>query len=312
MMVTMFTHLLVPLDGSGLAETTLPYVRALAHVPGPPVRVTLLHLIERGAPSSVHGARHLTTIAEAEAYLSEIAATLQRDGIAVDTHVDTNEGNDTAGRIVDHAAEMGIDLVVLCAHGRSGLGRWLFGSIAQKVLAVGIAPVFMVLPTASGKPRTPGLREILLPLDGTPDGEVALPLAETLARATGGTMHLVLVVPTVGSLSGAMSSVARFSPRVTSELLDSAGDDAVAYLQALADRLSAVGVAVETSIVREDPAMAIVDAAKRMRADLVVMASHGRGGMVGAWAGSVSNKVLARTPGPFLLIRAPGQPQTIA
>jgi len=304
--------LLVPLDGSGLAETTLPYVHTLAHAYGEGARVTLLHLIEREAPSSVHGARHLTTVPEADAYLSEIAAGLRAEGIAADIHVDTNERGDTAGRIVDHAAEMRADLVVLCAHGRSGLGRWLFGSIAQKVLAVGVAPVLMVLPTAGSEPRPPTLQQIILPLDGTPDSEVALPLAEQLARATGGTMHLVLVVPTVGSLSGAMSSIARFSPKVTAELLESAGNDAAIYLEALASRLRAAGIPVETSIARDDPATAILDLAKHVHADLIVMASHGRAGMGGAWAGSVSNKVLARAPGPFLLIRAPGTPQTIA
>ena len=90
----MFAHLLVPLDGSGLAETVLPYVHLLARVDG--TRVTLLHLIERNAPTSVHGARHLRTVAEAEAYLNDVAASLRRDGITVETHVDTNEGGDTA------------------------------------------------------------------------------------------------------------------------------------------------------------------------------------------------------------------------
>jgi nucleotide-binding universal stress UspA family protein len=308
----MFSHLLVPLDGSGLAETTLPYVRMLAHASGETARITLLHLIERDAPTSVHGARHLTTVPEAQAYLTEIAERFRAEGITVDTHVDTNEGGDTAGRIVDHVAEMQVDLVVLCAHGRSGLGRWLFGSIAQKVLAVGIAPVLMVLPIGGSEPRPPTLNHILLPLDGTPDAEVALPLAEALARATGATMYLTLVVPTVGSLSGAMSSVARFSPNVTAELLESAESDAVGYLNALATRLRAAGVPVETGIARDDPANAILEQAKRVRADLIVMASHGRAGMGGAWAGSVSNKVLARSPGPFLLIRAPGKPHSIS
>lgn len=307
----MFAHLLVPLDGSGLAETVLPYVRALAHAFENRPIVTLLHLIERDAPASVHGARHLTTVAEAETYLTELADRLRADGVTVTMHVDTNEAGDTAGRIVDHAAEMNVDLVVLCAHGRSGLGRWLFGSIAQKVLAVGVAPVLMVLPTAGTEPRRPTLQRILLPLDGTADAETALPLAEDLARATGGTMYLTLVVPTVGSLSGAMSSIARFSPNVTAELLESAESDSAVYLRALAGRLTAAGVTVETSIARDDPATAIIEAARRARADLVVMASHGRAGIGGAWAGSVSNKVLARSSGPFLLVRAPGAPQTV-
>ncbi len=304
----MFSHLLVPLDGSGLAETTLPYVGALAHVPGEPVRVTLLHLIERGAPSSVHGARHLTTIAEAEAYLTEIAATFQRDEIAVDTHVDTNEGNDTAGRIVDHAAEMGIDLVVLSAHGRSGLGRWLFGSIAQKVLAVGIAPVLMVVPAKRGAPP-PSVARVLVPLDGSAEAAVALPYAQEIVGAMGGTLHLVHAVPKVESLTGGRAAVARYSPTASAAMLDEAEEGATVYLRDLADRLRADHIAVEATIMRDDPATAIVAAAGRIHADLIVMASHGRAGMAGAWAGSVSSKVLARAPGPFLLVRAPGAPQ---
>ena len=307
----MFTHLLVPLDGSGLAETTLPYVRALAHAYGEGARVTLVHLIERGAPSSVHGARHLRTVAEAEAYLNDVAESLRRDGITVATHVDTNEGGDTAGRIVDHAAEMQVDLVVLCAHGRSGLGRWLFGSIAQKVLAIGVAPVLLVIPVEGSEPRVPAFTNVLLPLDGEADAEVALPLAEAIGRATGATLHLLLVVPTVGSLSGTMASIARFSPNVTAELLDKAGADAVAYLQGLAGHLTAAGVGVQTLVARDDPATAILDAGRKVGADLIVMASHGRAGMGGAWAGSISNKILARSLGPFLLIRAPGAPHTI-
>ncbi len=305
----MFAHLLVPLDGSGLAESVLPYVHLLAR--GRETRVTLLHLIERNAPTSVHGARHLRTVAEAESYLNDVAASLRRDGITVETHVDTNEAGDTAGRIVDHAAEMQVDLVVLCAHGRSGLGRWLFGSIAQKVLAIGVAPVLLVIPTEGSEPRVPAFANILLPLDGEADAEVALPLAEAIGRATGATLHLLLVVPTVGSLSGTMASIARFSPNVTAELLDRAGADAATYLQGVANRLTANGVAVQTLVARDDPATAILDAAKQVNADLIVMASHGRAGMGGAWAGSVSNKILARSPGPFLLIRAPGEPHTI-
>jgi len=305
--IGMFHHLLIPLDGSGLAETTLPYVRTLAHGSGDRAHVTLLHLIERAAPSSVHGARHLTTVPDAETYLTEIAARFRAAGITVATHVDTNEGNDTAGRIVDHAAEMQADLIVLCAHGRSGLGRWLFGSIAQKVLAVGVAPVLMVIPTKHGAP--PHFGRILVPLDGSTEAEIALLYAREIVGALGGTLDLVYAVPKVESLTGGRAAVARYSPTASAALLDEAEEGATTYMGAIADRLRADHIAVEATIVRDDPATAIVKAAGRSHADLIVMASHGRAGMAGAWAGSVSSKVLARAPGPFLLVRAPGTPQ---
>lgn len=306
----MFTHLLVPLDGSSLAEATLPYVRALATLDAP--RVTLLHLIEPSPPASVHGARHLRTVAEAEQYLTDVARILARDGIAVETHVDTNEAGDTAGRIVDHAAEWAADLVVLCAHGRNGIGRWLFGSIAQKVMADGVAPVLLVRPVAGSEPRPVAFRNLLVPLDGTADSEHVLPVARDLARAAGGVLHLAMVVPTVETLSGAMSSVARFSPKVTTELLHASEQDAVAYLASLVQRLAVDGVAVRATVGRGEPAAVTVETAKRLRADLVLIASHGRAGWEGAWAGSVSNKILARLDSPFVLVRAPGKPQTVA
>jgi nucleotide-binding universal stress UspA family protein len=305
----MFGHLLVPLDGSGLAETVLPCIHLLARADN--TRVTLVHLIEPNAPATVHGARHLTTVADAESYLAEVAASLQRDGIPTETHVDTNESGDTAGRIVDHAAEMAVDLIVLCSHGRSGIGRWLFGSIAQKVLAVGAAPVFLVFPTAGAEPRHPNLSRLLVPLDGTPEAEVALPLAEQIAKTMQGTLTLLLVVPTTGTLSGTMATIARFSPSVTEELLDGAEQDARAYLQAIVVQVRSRGIAAWARVERGDPVETLIEATKRLSADLIVMASHGRGGWGGVWSGSVGNKLLSRLPGPFLLVRTPGDSQTI-
>lgn len=306
----MFAHLLVPLDGSLLAEAVLPYVRLLGAGPG--TRVFLLHLVERGAPASVHGERHLRTASDAEAYLASVSAALVADGLAVESHVDMNEAGDTAGRISDHAVEWNADLIVLCAHGRSGIGRWLFGSIAQKVLAVGIAPVFLVHPEKVREGTRVALRMILAPLDGTTEAEVALPLIEEIARTTEIQVHLLTVVPTAETLSGAMGSIARFSPNVTNTLLDDAERDAIQYLDDCMRRLCNAGINTTATATRGDPAEKLVATAKEMHADLVVMASHGRQGLTGVWAGSVGNKVLSRVDGPFLLVRAPGTSRNLS
>lgn len=303
-----FRQILVPLDGSSLAEAVLPYVRLLGK--GPETHVFLVHLIERGAPASVHGDRHLRTVPDAEAYLANIAAMLAADGLTVQTHVDTNEAGDTAGRIVDHAVETNTDLIALCAHGQSGIGRWLFGSIAQKVLVVGVAPVLLVRPKAERRQATVTLRAILTSLDGTPDAEVALPVVERIAQAIDARVHLLLVVPTAETLTGAMSSIARFSPNMTNAILDDTERVATEYLDERLGHLHDVGVEASAVVTRGDPADELVAAAKEIHADLVVMASHGRQGLAGIWAGSVGNKVLARVDGPFLLVRALGTPHT--
>lgn len=304
----MFSHILVPLDGSALAESVIGHVRGFARTPD--TRVTLLHLIERSAPTSVHGDNHLRTVPEAEAYLEQIAAHLRADGITADTHVDTNETGNTAQRIVYHGIEWHVDLIALCAHGRGGVGRLFFGSIAQSVLAVGIAPVLLVIPAAGSGPAPVTLRHLLVPLDGTAEAEAALPLMETIAAAFQSTVHLVLVVQTLDTLTGSMSSVARFSPSVTDAFLARTVDDAKTYLHGLADRLRSMGITVQAQIERGDPATAIVHMEKRIPADLTLIATHGRAGLEGVWTGSVGNKILARSSGPFLLIRAPGSPQT--
>ncbi len=304
-----FRHMLVPLDGSSLAEAVLPYVRLLGKTPG--TRVSLVHLVERGAPTSVHGERHLRSVQDAEAYLAAVAVRLVADGLTVETHVDTNEAGDTAGRIGEHAVEWDVDLIVLCAHGRSGIGRWLFGSIAQKVLAAGVAPVLLVRPQPTGTHAPVALRTILVPLDSTPEAEVALPLAESIARTTGARMRLLTVVPTAETLSGAMSSIARFSPTMTNTLLDDTEQAAMRYLDERAQRLTTAGVRAAGIVARGNPADELVAAAKEVRADLLVMASHGRQGLAGVWTGSVGNKLLARIDSPFLLLRAPGVPRNI-
>lgn len=124
-----FGHLAVPLDGSRMAEAAVPVALALAT--RLPARVTLLHVIERAAPETVHGDRHLTGVAEAEAYLAEVARRFAVAGIAAEVHAHPNPEGDVAAGIADHAAELGARLVVLCAHGRGGLRGWLSGTVAQ-------------------------------------------------------------------------------------------------------------------------------------------------------------------------------------
>ena len=110
----MFTHLLVPLDGSSLAETALPATAYLARLL--PARVTLLHLVERHPPSEVHHDRHLTNALEAGAYLADIKQRTFSTDVAVEYHVHTSEIDDVARSIVEHIGELAPDLIVMCTH----------------------------------------------------------------------------------------------------------------------------------------------------------------------------------------------------
>ena len=303
----MFKRLLVPLDGSSLAESALPVAACLAGRLGIPV--TLLHVIERNAPREVHGERHLTDPAEAEAYLAQLAGRVFPAGQRVEWHVhDTGVGN-VARSLVDHVAELNPDLIVMCAHGRGGPGQWLFGSIAQQVIGRGATPVLMV--PAAKPPHCPGfeLRQLLVPVDGLPDHGQGVPVAAELARAFAARLHLVWVVPTPDTMSGNWAAAGRLMPGTTRALLEHAREGAGEYLEARAAELQAAGVAATVEVGRGDPAKVIVTISRRIAADLVVLGTHGKRGLDAFWAGSVAARVIGRSKVPLLLVpvvEAPG------
>lgn len=296
----MFEHLLVPLDGSRLAEAALPAAATLSKTLD--ARVTLIHVIERRAPQEIHGEQHLSDPAEASAYLGEVAARAFSPGVHVEQHVHTAEVRDVARSIVEHADELGPDLVVMCTHGRGGLRTWLLGSIAQQVIALRATPVLLIQPDGAAATPDFACRRLLVPLDGNPDHEQGLGVATALARACAAALHLLMVVPTPGTLSGEHGTTARLLPTATSAWLDMSEENARAHLRQKAIGLQAVGLGTTTEVCRGDPASAIVRTAQRMEADLVVMGTRGKRGMDAFWSGSVAAQVSSRSRVPLLLM----------
>jgi nucleotide-binding universal stress UspA family protein len=294
----MFKHLLVPLDGSSLAEAVLPAARTWAerlHA-----RLTLLHITEKRAPPTIHGEHHLGSTREAEAYLAALAATLTRPGLALQWHVHEAESG-VAQMIVDQATELKTDLIMLNTHGSSGLREKLLGSIAQHVLREGRVPVLLIRPQRDTLPGERPIRNILLPLDGERVHETALPAAVELAGVFGATIHLVNVAPTVETLTGEDSVPGLVMPNAMRALLDLAQQGGSDYLQRI--RATIAG-ATTCEAARGDPAKMIALAAQRVSADLIIMATHGRMGLDAFWSASVAPKVLHEVVVPLLLVRA--------
>ncbi len=310
----MFSRILVPLDGSPLAESVLPAARYLAerlHA-----SIILFHAIEEGAPATVHGQRHLSAVQEAQSYLDEVAERLRRvDGreIAVESNVHPVEQTRVALSIIEHATELNADLIILCAHGRGGLGGVLVGSIAQQVIQRGTTPVLFIRPddrdsTPSGGRNTKfQVQKILIPLDGTPNHEPALPIAAELARRCQATLHLLTVVPTAGTLSAERAATGMLLPSTMNAVLDLTERDAVTYLENAGARLIADGISAHATVARGDPPAAILAAVDREHADMIVLATHGHGSLEAFWSGSVTPKVLGRTRVPVLLVRVLGE-----
>jgi nucleotide-binding universal stress UspA family protein len=303
-------RLLVPLDGSHLAECVLPPAISLArHLRA---RLMLLHVMERSAPPTVHGDRHLTGVAEAEAYLREVTSRVG-PGVAVDRHVHPNKEGDVAKSITDHAADLGVDLIVLSTHGGGGARRVLFGSVAQQVLHLGTRPVLLVRAPDIGVVDAAApwnVSRVLVPLDGSPASEDALPVSLAVAGAYGAEVHLLRIVPTLTTIPGERASAARLVPTAAMASLEIEEAEAKKALEAIASRIRDGGIRARAVVGRGEPAQGVLEGAVRIQADLVVMATHGRTGLDAVLSGSVASRIAAKFPRPLLLVRsAPaGQP----
>jgi nucleotide-binding universal stress UspA family protein len=296
----MFKHILVPLDGSLLAEAALPAAAFLARRLG--ARVTLFHVVERNAPSEVHGQPHLGNAEDAAAYLERLSRQAFSPDIAVDRHVHAAEADNVAGSIVAHADELKHDLVIMCSHGRGQALHLFLGSIAQKVIALGSRPVLITRPDEQGGAPPFLCNNILVPLDGDPDHAQALPVSKEIARACGAALHLVMVVPRFASLSGAAKVSSRLLPATASRILEMASQDARETFRKQLESLRGEGFAASAHVLRGDPAKTIAKAAGHAGIDLIVLATHGKTGMKAFWAGSVTHRICTLTRTPLLLI----------
>jgi len=292
----MLKHILVPLDGSHMAEMALPTTALLASKLE--ASVTLIHVIEHNAPQRVHGDHHLTNQAEASAYLSLVAQTYFPSGIQVDCHVHTEEVQNVAASIVNHAGEFLPDLIVMCAHGSSGLHEFMVGNIAQQVIAHGKTPLLLLRPDECGD--APVINRILVALDGISEHEKGLPLVARLAAAFSASLHLVQVVPTLGTLNFNQAAAGRLLPGTTTVMLEIAESEAQQHLAEHVAEWQATGLQVHAEVRRGDPVPQVVAAAQD--SDLIVIGTHGKAGMKAFWSGSVASKIITQTHLPILLI----------
>lgn len=300
----MFQHFLIPLDGSRLAEAILPVTRYLAlHLKA---RVTLLHVVEPAPPATIHGEAHLLNADHAKEYLERLARELNAAGIAATWHVDVAAGGDVPKAIFNHGAELAADLILLTDHGRSGLRSLLVGSIAQQVLQSGKIPVLLAKASRDDQLRNFECKRIMVPLDGSALYENALEPAVEIARACAAAMELVVVVPTLDTLSPERSAAGTILPSSTRAILDLTQTEASNYLENKIDALQETGIQAHAHILRGKVSTSILEATERLEADLIVMATHGRAGLDAFWSGSVAPNVVNRTPVPVLLLRVEG------
>jgi nucleotide-binding universal stress UspA family protein len=297
--------ILVPLDGSKIAERVLPYVRQLA--PLLSARVRLLQvipdlqpfdvLVEGAARVEQHGGSPITLDVlqnAAERYLTDQANTLRMVGINVD--VETRIGN-AADEIIEAAERDQATLVAIATHGYTGLKRWAMGSITDKVVQAAHIPVLVVRGTEEQPAPNWPIRRVMVPLDGSKLARQALPLAVEVAIHSHATLLPISVA--TPPILGDIAAVADYN-----ELLKPLRERMWGELSEVADQLSMHDVTVKPIVASGMVASTIVDRAEQQGADLIVMATHGASGLR-RWAlGSVTDKVLHIATTPVLVVRA--------
>jgi nucleotide-binding universal stress UspA family protein len=297
-------RILVPLDGSELAESVLPLSCYLAEQ----FQATLIlfHVVEKSAPSEIHGQTHLQNAGEARGYLDRLVQEFSSEQVKILQDVHEVQEESVARTISSHTKELQSDMVVLCAHGRSGLRDVLFGNIAQQVIRQVAVPVLFIRPewvkASTAKPIT----HILLPLDGSKPHEASIPFGSYIATKCHAKMHLVTVVPTPGNLPGKEVIVSRFFPSMQTVSLDLSAQQAEDYLYNIAQDLSSQEVAVAEIVRRGDIASNLVKIIETEQINLIIIATHGQNLFDAQWVGSLTPKLLSKTYVPVVLIHVSG------
>lgn len=307
----MFEKIIVPLDGSQVAARALGYATALAERFN--AALTLVSVVAPdldnlgvgdifGVTSDVRRAAERKAITNATDYLESVAAPLRACGIACAVAV--HRGN-PAEEIIACAGNAPGTLIAMSTHGRTGFQRWRIGSVAQHVMRHAPVPTFVVRAREDELPdATITVREITVPLDGSPLAETALPTATALADAFG--VRLVLLNVLSNIVYPASYYDTAFVPSNVEEArADEEGVEA--YLADVAARIAMPTRVIQTlrqQSIASRPEEAISEYLKERPAGMVVMASHGRGGILRWAVGSTAEGMMTQSPQPLLIIRA--------
>ena len=335
----MFRKVLVPLDGSDLAEGVLPYASQLAKSLSIPL--VLLSVVDpdgiRRVPggkapgrskvfasagsstqpypaTAIPGAKGPAALSREPGgpYASQIFDKVEaevRQGLEAVVQRLESEGvavetsvafGDPAEEIVRFAKAAGCDLIALSTHGRSGIARGVLGSVTDKIVHASDVPTLTIAPRDEAVTRPGKISRLVVPLDGSELAELALPYAERLARS----LDLeVILVRAVKSPVLYAPYTAGYPYYADSAILDEQAESEVdGYLGDVAERLTANGLRVKTNRPWGPAALRITETAQNSPGSLVVMATHGRSGLTRWVLGSVTEAVVRTSGDPVMIV----------
>jgi nucleotide-binding universal stress UspA family protein len=189
----------------------------------------------------------------------------------------------------------------MATRGRSGIGRWVYGSTTDKVPYGTALPMLVVRPQEGGPSTDVTFRRLVLPLDGSELSESVIPHAEILARQMSLEVEVVRVVPTATMAYSSGFDTTFFDPKVFDYISDNAND----YAEQKAVELREMSLNTTSTVLQGDAPTRIIERADAAAGTLIVMSTHGRTG-AGRWVlGSVADRVLRASHTPVLLVRSP-------
>ena len=294
----MFNRVLLPLDGSDLAEAVFPYAEELARKMGS--EIVLFHVCESSHKLALNMHR-LYLEKSAELLRQRLDLSDKGKKAKVRTEFVHGDFTEETCRFID---ENKVDLLMMVAHGFTSLKVKIMGSIVDKVFRLVKCPV-MLIRTDGGQPAVETkelVSRILLPLDGTENSEASIPFAEALARGLPADISLYKMVRRA-HYSASKDDMVGDMGLGDSERDAAEQQQAIAYLEGIENKIHKKICVSSCTTLGDDPARAITETSRDTNADLVLMTTRGRSGIT-AWApGSIAHKLLQTGDLPLLLVR---------
>ena len=305
------TVILAPVDGSVRALRAVPWAAKLAGADG---TVVLLRVVPAqpdyaeslfglvGAEDAIQGIEDAWS-RTATADMDEAAEVIAGFGVTVEKMVAAGEPDE---EIVAAAEQRGVDMIAMASHGRGALGRAIFGSVADRVARSATVPVLILRTPDEAAETETVVSRIVVPLDGSEIARRALPVASGLARQFAAPVHVVRAIEPVTALPvapGVFGASPSISAEVSDQIWQEAESGARATVRDAVSQLNDEGIEASGAILNGSPFFTISETTKP--GDVIVLTSHGRGGVRRWLLGSVAEKLVREADAPVLLVPAP-------
>jgi nucleotide-binding universal stress UspA family protein len=299
----MIDPILVPLDGSLIAECVLPHAAAIARAFD--AKVILLRVLDKNQANEKAQLFDLLNWqinkTGAKLYLEKISARLQKSGLRIETAV--LEGL-VAESITEYALSRGIKLIILSSHGRSGLSQWGISSVTQKIIFS--APTSMLIIRARQPATSESIERkydrIVVPLDGSRRAEYVLPMVTLLARFHQSQIHIVHVVETPEMAR--QMPLTREDVELSDRIVARNREEAIRYLDQVRLHSPLDGIDVQTRLLTSDNAAAALhELAEQESIDMIALSAHGYSGNNRWPYGSMVNNFILYSKVPLLIVQ---------